>query len=159
MHTRLNEIIQYKTGGQRTEFASLMDWSPQYLSKLLKGEGFGLQPVLAIVTKVKEVNARWLLTGEGAMVDNKKYTDIRKTMHETMIKVLDMEKYMPVMTSGELREFEQIVAGKKKVDFRPDTVERWAQLLRDREDKLSAKFKAAGRKSNELCKQKKGKKQ
>lgn len=46
MNKRLLEIIKYKTGGKQTEFADLFDWSPQYLSNLLKGKvqysaGFG----------------------------------------------------------------------------------------------------------------------
>ena len=75
-----------------------------------------------------------------------------------MIKVLDMEKYMPVMSPLELRLFERIITGKEKADFSPEMVEKWDGLLKQREDNLAAKFKAAGRKSKELCKTKKVKK-
>ena len=44
MNRRLQDIIKYKTGGRQTAFAALLNWSPQYLSKLLKGVDFGLQP-------------------------------------------------------------------------------------------------------------------
>jgi hypothetical protein len=60
MHTRLLEIMNYKTGGRQTEFAAMLGWVPQYFAKLLKVEDFGLQPVLTIVTKFSEINARWL---------------------------------------------------------------------------------------------------
>jgi transcriptional regulator with XRE-family HTH domain len=158
MHTRLFEIIQYKTGGKQTEFASLFGWSPQYLVKLLKGENFGLQPVLSVITKLSEINARWLLTGEGEMIMSSKYTDIRKMMYKNVIKILDMEKYMPVMNPQELREFEQIVTGKKKADFNPDTVEKWEGMLQQREKSLETKFKAAYSKSNASCSLRKAKK-
>ena len=46
MNRRLQDIIKYKTGGRQTAFAALLNWSPQYLSKLLKGVDFGLQPVV-----------------------------------------------------------------------------------------------------------------
>jgi transcriptional regulator with XRE-family HTH domain len=158
MNERLLDIIKYKTGGKQTEFATLMGWSPQYLTKLLKGSNFGLQPVLGILTNIPEINARWFLLGEGEMVSDNKYSDIRKTMHETMMKVLDLEKYMPVMSPEELREFEMVVSGKMKADFSPDTVEKWERLLSEREDEINAKFKAANSKSDKLCSQKKAKK-
>jgi transcriptional regulator with XRE-family HTH domain len=158
MHTRLLEIMKYKTGGRQTELAELLGWKPQYLAKLLKGENFGLQPVLAIVTKFTEINARWLLTGEGKMIEDKKHTDIRKKMYENIIKVLDMEKYMPVMSPVELREFEQVITGRKKIDFSPETVEKWAVLLQERNEEINEKFKAANNKSKKLCNQRKAKK-
>lgn len=65
MNKRLEEIIRYKTGGEKKAFATLLNWSPPYLSKLLKGVDFGLQPVISIIEAMPEINARWLLTGEG----------------------------------------------------------------------------------------------
>lgn len=82
MNDRLLEIIKYKTGGRQTEFAASLGWSPQYLTKLLKGYNFGIRPVITIVTAFPEINARWLLIGEGDMIENPKYPDIRKTMLE-----------------------------------------------------------------------------
>ena len=158
MYTRLLEIMKYKTGGRQTELAELLGWKPQYLAKLLKGENFGLQPVLAIVTQFPEINARWLLTGEGDMIENRKYNDIRKKMYENMIKVLDMEKYMPVMSPSELRLFERIITGKEKSDFSPEAVEKWAMLLQERNEEINEKFKAANNKSKKLCNQRKAKK-
>ncbi|MDR3272326.1 MAG: hypothetical protein LBT29_02420 [Flavobacteriaceae bacterium] len=158
MHTRLLEIIKYETGGKQNEFAFMIGWSPQYLAKLLKGGNFGIQPVLSIVSKLQEINARWFLTGEGEMFINSKHTDIRKKMYENMIRVLDMEKYMPVMSPIELREFEQFVTGKKKSDFNPDMVDKWERLLQERNENINAKFKSANNKSKELCSRKKVKK-
>ena len=50
-------------GGRRTEFCKLLGWTPQYLAKLLRGDNFGLQPVLTILSTFPEINARWLLLG------------------------------------------------------------------------------------------------
>ena len=69
MNERLLEIIRYKTGGRQNAFAELMGWSPQYLTKLVKGDNFGLQPVLAILSAFPEINARWLLFGQGSMLE------------------------------------------------------------------------------------------
>lgn len=67
MQERLNAIIEYHTDGNRTEFAELVGWSRPYLSKLLRGEGWGISPVLRLVERFPTLNARWLLTGEGRM--------------------------------------------------------------------------------------------
>lgn len=58
MNNRLLEIIKYRTGGNQSKFAALMGWSPQYLSKLVKGVDFGLAPILTILQKLPEINAR-----------------------------------------------------------------------------------------------------
>lgn len=155
MNDRLLEIIKYKTGGKQTEFASSLGWSPQYLTKLLKGDNFGIRPVMTIITAFPEINARWLLVGEGDMIENQKYSDIRKTMHENMLAIMDIEKYMIVMSSEELREYEKIVAGNKKPIFSPIQLEKWERQLLIRKDDLNAKFTAAKAKSDKLCRQKK----
>ncbi len=67
MHERLDIIIDRTTNGNRTEFAELVGWSRPYLSKLLRGEGWGISPVLRLVERIPTLNARWLLTGEGTM--------------------------------------------------------------------------------------------
>lgn len=68
MNSRLDEIIAYRTDGSRVEFAKLVGWSKQYLAKLLRGESWGIAPVRRIVEALPEVDARWLITGEGNML-------------------------------------------------------------------------------------------
>lgn len=152
MNTRLLEIIKYKTGGRQTDFAALLGWSPQYLAKLIKGTDFGIRPVLTVLSALPEINARWLLLGEGEMIETPKYIDIRKTMFQTMLSVLDAERYMPVMTPEELHDYEQTVTGNKKPDFSPELIAKWQGLLQEREDRIDAKIKAANTKSENLCK-------
>ena len=158
MNTRLLEIIKYKTGGRQTEFAALMGWTPQYLAKLIRGENFGITPVIKIIEALPEINARWFLIGEGDMIESHKYADMRKTMLESMMAVLDVEKFMPVMTPEELHDYEQTVNGARKPDFSPEQLEKWQRLLQLREDEINAKFKAAHGHSDKICKRKKTKK-
>ncbi|WP_321437127.1 hypothetical protein [uncultured Bacteroides sp.] len=68
---RLLLIIDYKTSGHHREFAHLMGWSDQYLSKLVKGGNFGLSPVMAILEKFPEISARWFIFGTGEMIQSK----------------------------------------------------------------------------------------
>jgi hypothetical protein len=68
MNSRINEIIKYKTDGCRTDFAARMGWSRQYLSKLLRGVDLGITPVRSILATFPDIDARWLLLGEGKMI-------------------------------------------------------------------------------------------
>ncbi len=165
MHTRLQDIIQYKCGGVQTEFAALMGWSPQYIAKLMRGESFGIRPVVAIIEKFPDIDARWFVTGEGSMVSEVQHTHIRKALHEAamdahkMIEgLIELERFVPVMSAKELRELERSFAGIEKASFSPETVQRWEQLLFARENELNARFAAAYKKSDKLCSQRKAKK-
>lgn len=158
MNNRLLGIIKYKTGGKQSEFAALLGWTPQYLAKLLRGENFGLTPVVTLVEALPEINARWLLTGEGEMIESGKYTDIRKTMLENMLAVLDLEKYMPVMTPEELHDYEQMVQGHRKPEFSPILLEQWQGLLQVRENEMNTKIHSAVRKSERVCRPKRANK-
>ena len=69
MNRRLLFLIDYYTNGNKAEFCRQLGWKPQYLQKLLKNEAFGIAPVLSVLGKYKEVNARWFLFGVGNMLD------------------------------------------------------------------------------------------
>ena len=152
MNNRLQEIIKYKTGGRQTEFATLCGWTPQYLAKLLKGVNFGISPVLTILEVLPEINARWLLLGQGSMLENAKLLDLRREAFANIQAVLEIEKYIPFMSPDELYEYEQAVTSGKRPVFSPDTLSSWRQRASEREIELEAKFAAANVKSNELCK-------
>ena len=99
MNSRLLEFIQYKTGGKQAEFADIMGWSPQYLHKLLKEGGIGIRPIISLLEKFPELDARWLLLGEGAMI-----TTGASEVKQHLLRLLEIERYMPVMTPEELRK-------------------------------------------------------
>lgn len=151
MNNRLSEIIKYKTGGKQTQFASIMGWSPQYLNKLVKGIDFGLAPVLAILQKLPEINARWFLLGDGEMLQESKLTELRATAQSYILSILEMEKYLPVMSPSEVREFEKICIGELKPNFNPEKVADWKNRLAARNESINEKFNEA------LCRQPKAK--
>lgn len=68
MEERIAQIIDHYCGGKQKTLAALMGWTPQYVSKLLHGQRLGIAPITNIVRKFPELNARWLLTGEGSML-------------------------------------------------------------------------------------------
>lgn len=154
MNRRLQDIIKYKTGGRQNAFAALLNWSPQYLSKLLKGVDFGLQPVVSIIEALPEINARWFLTGQGEMLVDEKQSALRREALEHVQRVMELERFIPVMTPEELRAFELEVRSGKKADFSPDTLKLWKERLNIREEEINMKFAVAAAKSDELCRQK-----
>jgi hypothetical protein len=153
MHTRLQEIIRYKTGGKQTEFCNGIGWTPQYLAKLLRGENFGIKPVVRLLEYLPEISARWLLLGEGDMLEAGRMFHLQREAISQVQSILEMERYLPFMSPDDLREYEQAVMTGRKPVFSPDTVSSWRQRASEREQQNQARFAAAISKSNELCKQ------
>ena len=137
MNKRLAQFIEYKTGGNQKEFAKLIGWSPQYLYKMLKGDSMGIQPVISLLMKFKELDARWLILGEGVMLD---------TLRNRIIGMLALERYIPVMTKEQVGE---LASG--RTDFGSDTVEEWEELLWQRKHKIRQRFKAAYKRQDEYA--------
>lgn len=85
-----------------------------------KGEsGIGIRPIVSLLEKFPELNARWLLLGEGAMI-----TSAADEVRKRLARLLEIEKYMPVMTPDELRE---VTEGDCQFDLQ--TVNKWNTLL------------------------------
>ena len=138
MNRRLQDIIKYKTGGRQTAFAALLNWSPQYLSKLLKGVDFGLQPVVSIIEALPEINARWFLTGQGEMLSDEKQADLRREALEHVYQVMELERFIPVMTPDELRMFERQVREGRKPISAPTRFNHGGNALMSGREKLTS---------------------
>lgn len=158
MNNRLQEIIKYKTGGRQNDFAAAMGWTPQYLTKLLKGENFGITPVKTLLEKLPEINARWLLLGQGEMLEMGKLFSLQREAFAQVQSILDLERFIPFMCPDELREFEEAVADSRVPVFNPARIAAWDRQLKERREKQEAIFNAAQAKSKELCRQRTAKK-
>lgn len=153
MNNRLQEIIRYKTGGRQNDFASAMGWTPQYLTKLLKGENFGITPLKTLLEKLPEINARWLLFGQGEMLEMGKLFSLQRDTFVMLQSILDLERFIPFMSPDELREFEQAVTESRVPVFNPARIDCWDKQLNARKQEQDAIFNAAQAQSKELCKQ------
>ena len=151
MNERLLQFIEYKTNGKQADFALLVGWIPQYVSKLIKGENFGIRPVITLLKTFPELNARWLLTGEGEMLSFNPATSVIK---DRLQRLLELEKYMKVMTPAELH---QITVG-ENLDFPQETFDKWEKLLEERDKEWEERKLEAMNKQKELCKMKIAKK-
>lgn len=152
MNERLLELIEYKAGGRQTVFAEMMGWSPQYVAKLIRGENFGLSPVMAILSAFPEINARWFLFGQGQMLEVGMMFDLQRQAINHIQSLLNLEKYLPVMTGEQVREFEEAIKTGRAPVYSPDTLSDLDRRLTDRNNEINAKFSEATSKSNRLCK-------
>lgn len=151
MNNRLLELVKYKTGGRQNRFADLVGWTPQYLAKLLRGENFGLQPVLTLLEKLPEINARWLLLGEGVMLNDDKVFGLRRESYSRVHSILMFDRFLPVMSAEEIRKFEEVLQGRAYPDFSDEDVARWESLLSERQQSINARVDDALAKSLEPC--------
>ena len=140
MNKRLAQFIEYKTGGNQKEFADLLGWSPQYLHKLLKGDSMGIQPVISLLQTFPDMNARWLILGEGAMVD------VASEAVRRMLNLYKYEEYIPVMGREQINA---VMAGQT---FDSATVSEWAALIEKRKNDIQRRFDMAYRKQEEIGK-------
>ena len=157
MNNRLLDLIKYKTGGRQNKFAELVGWTPQYLAKLLRGENFGLQPVLTLLEKLPEINARWFLLGDGSMLNDDKVFGLRRETYSRVQSILMLDRFLSVMSPDEIRRFEDVLSGKTYPDFSDEDVARWEVLLSEKEQALEDKVNDAMSKSVMPCRPPKAK--
>lgn len=67
--------------------------------------------------------------------------------------ILELEKYIPVMSPEELHEYEQAITDGRKPVFSPETLAKWREQSNIRQQEMEERFAAANAKSDELCKQ------
>lgn len=155
MNNRLKQIIDYKTNGKRKEFAELVGWKPQYLGKLIAGVDFGLKPVIALLSALPEINARWLLLGEGEMLTPSGTATIRQEVFSHIEQMLNIERYMPYMTPKELGETEASILKGITPVFEQARIAEWERQIAARETLIHDKFEHAQHQSEDkICRQK-----
>lgn len=133
MNTRLSQFIDYATGGNKADFARSLGWTPQYLSGMLKDCRIGMNPLLTLLTKYPELNARWLLLGEGAML-----TACGDAIKAQLTRLLNIEQYLPVMTA---EEQQRII--NNDYNFDAETYAKWRALLAEKRTSVDGRIKAA----------------
>ena len=133
MTTRLTTFIDYATNGNKAEFARSVGWTPQYLNNLLREGSMGINPVVAVLERYPELNARWILLGEGAMLS----TGV-DALKQRLLYLLEIERYLPVMTAEEQA---RVIAG--DLVFDRETIAKWHTLLTEKKASLDARFEAA----------------
>lgn len=124
MNSRLLLFIKYACGRQSV-FAERMGWERQYLSKLTRGIGLGITPVVAILQKFPELDARWLLLGEGEML-RPAVSECRPNLtaaRDRIARSLELARFLPFMSDAELSDF-----ASGKLDFPASASARWREV-------------------------------
>ena len=158
MNERLKQLIRLKTNGRQKDFADLVGWSPQYVQKLLRNGDFGIKPVTRLLEVFPELNARWLITGEGSMLMDDQVNDLRRGAFNHIQAVLELEKYVQVMNGEELAQYEMMILAHKKPCFSPEAKARWIEQLHETQQEKEQKVKTAIIKSESVCRQRTAKK-
>lgn len=84
-----------------TEFADSMGVAQAYASKILNGSfGIGMKPIIWLLSHHPDIDARWLITGEGFIYGNEE-----TMINDTIRKVIELEKYICVMNTQEIEQF------------------------------------------------------
>jgi len=97
MKERIKTIINLKAHGKQKAFAEMMGWTSQYTHNLIAGSGIGLQPIMAILQRFPDIDARWLLTGEGMPIS----ISGRANMVTKLLDILDYDRYVKYMNEDE----------------------------------------------------------
>lgn len=124
MNSRLLQFIKYACGRQSV-FAERMGWDRQYLSKLTRGIGLGITPVVSVLQEFPELDARWLLLGEGEMLRPAVSENRRRLVaaRDRVARSLELARFLPVMSETELSEF-----ASGRLDFPASAEARWREL-------------------------------
>lgn len=112
---RILMLMRYKGFSVKTEFGDFLGWKKQYLQKILNGGLIGMSVINTILEKFPDISARWLITGEGLMIDLQQHTRAITDFH-------DLRDYIHVMTPDDRR---RIHAG---LGYAPDDLLRWQSL-------------------------------
>lgn len=88
-------------------FADAMGVSAPYVCNLLNGKfGCGTKPVMWVIEHHPDIDARWLITGEGTI-----YGKEENYVHHVIQKLMELEKYICVMSTDDIHHFVNCMNG------------------------------------------------
>ena len=141
INDRIDFVIRAKAGS-RSKFAETIKVSPQYVNKIASpGGSVGLEPILTILRLYPDIDARWLLLGEGdPYVVPESVKDFRRKIGGRIDYLLAVEKYLPVMDPEDIKDLEAVIAG---APADPSRIPYWEIKLEERNRALEERVKKA----------------
>lgn len=132
INERVLEIIEMKADGNQKKFADMFGWKPQYVQKMVsEGGSVGLSPVKQILDRFLDINARWLITGEGERLDREVMINMRIGLYDQVKRLLEVEKYIPYMTYEELQAYKSSLATNQPLQVESQQLEKWQRLAEE----------------------------
>lgn len=156
INERIDFIIKIKIGG-RSKFAEILKVSPQYVNKIATpGGSVGLEPVLNILRLFPDIDARWLLLGEGSPFSlSDRAGEIKRSIGDRIDFLFSIEKYISVMDPEDLAGLEEIIRNGSYNNIGKEKLDEWEKRLAVREDGLNERVYKAMEEG--ICKTKSGK--
>lgn len=146
INDRLRAVVEKKSA-TRKDFAETMGWTVTYLNKMLsKGQGIGMTPIEQVMQKFPDIDARWLILGDGYMFG----TIEKGIMSQAMLR-LRCKKYIPVMNAEELADYLDGLNDSALDDYLKKNIDKWEEML-SLKGKNSEMFKEM-LKLNGICKE------
>lgn len=148
MNTRLAKLIEVAYNGRQVDFADEVGMSAPQVNAYINGKkGLGITAVTTILKAMPELNARWLILGEGNMFLNDKVDVLRERMLRRAEHLATAERYIAVMSPEELVQFNQCLFSHRIFKYTAEQLERWQQLAEERNARhVEAMAKALGKK-------------
>lgn len=156
INERIDFIIKIKVGG-RSKFAEILKVSPQYVNKIATpGGSVGLEPVLNILRLFPDIDARWLLLGEGSPFSlSDRAGEIKRSIGDRIDFLFSIEKYISVMDPEDLAGLEEIIRNGSYNNIGKGKLDEWEKRLAVREEGLNERVYKAMEEG--ICKTKSGK--
>lgn len=156
INERIDFIIKIKIGG-RSKFAEILKVSPQYVNKIATpGGSVGLEPVLNILRLFPDIDARWLLLGEGSPFSlSDRAGEIKRSIGDRIDFLFSIEKYISVMDPEDLAGLEEIIRNGSYNNIGKGKLDEWEKRLAVREEGLNERVYKAMEEG--ICKTKSGK--
>lgn len=146
MRDRIRQLIDYAANGNSSKFADMMGWSRQYLNKVKHDGAVGLSPIKVILQKLPEVDARWLLFGEGKMINDRENDILVRGILEFASRIR-ISQYIPVMSREEIAELED-----GRLDWDDDVILRWSEEKKMRDREMEKRINDAKKRAIHKCK-------
>lgn len=141
INERISYIIELKTGGSATRFAEVMGSTPQYINKLVKpGGSVGMEPVSKILRIYPDINARWLILGEGTpLVRSVKEEELRKLIEGKVNRLSDLERYIPLMGDEDLDNISKSLRSGVDPEIDPYKLTAWEAIISEEKERKGNK--------------------
>lgn len=138
INSRISEIIDLKAAGSQKDFAEKIGKSRQYVTKLItEGGSVGIEPVRAILDVYNDIDARWLITGRGEMIDKFAITALKMSLQEKVLQLLSVESFIPYMSSEEFESYQNAVKTIEPFPYESKQLKRWQDLRAKAESNLT----------------------
>lgn len=148
LYERLDLVCREKYTSLK-EFADDMGVSSSYMCNLLKGKfSCGTKPVMWVIEHHPDIDARWLLTGQGTI-----YGSEENYIHHVIQRLIELEKYVCVMNADDIRYF---IDGMNSFDvhFPPLVMKRLKKDYQEKYGKRDSELENAMKKNLDTIKEK-----